>query len=100
MGYACAAASFGTPLYVQERRAADLDQASNGWVWARGSQGASLGMFAQTKHVFRFWDGTLQLTLPRCSYSPDPDPELGQHQFCFAVIVWNEGTSAAEAAAA
>lgn len=54
--------------------------------WADvGDTASGLAVINDSKHGYSAKDGTLRLTLIRCSYSPDPVPDRGVHKWKYAI---------------
>lgn len=87
LNYDCDLYRYDVPFGTIEREPLDLDVPSNGWAMAINNnvENKSLLMMARTKYGFRGFQNGLSLSLIRSSYDPDPAPELGAHQFSFAV---------------
>jgi alpha-mannosidase len=73
-----------------------------GWAKVTGSKNrkkAGLLLLNDCKHGHAFDNGTLRLSLIRGSYSPDPSPELGEHEINLALLPFAGDLTSAEAAA-
>jgi len=89
LGYECDRYLYDIPFGLIERKGIDLDVPANSWalglrkVNAEGKKAVML--VTDSKYGFRCVDNTINLTLIRSSFDPDPYPEIGKHRFKFAI---------------
>jgi len=85
-------ATFEIPCGTIERPADNNEYPALNWAdltgQASGDESQLLGatLLNNSRHGYRASENTLQLSLLRSSYDPDPLPELGQHQICYALV--------------
>ncbi|MBB6674624.1 alpha-mannosidase [Cohnella nanjingensis] len=94
--YDCDEYVYDIPFGTVVRKARGQDVPANGWALGRRKTGSgrSFMLLVGAKHGFRGTDNSLNVTLLRSSYDPDPHPELGIHRFRFAVaLVGSESNS-------
>ncbi|TDL56042.1 alpha-mannosidase [Paenibacillus dendritiformis] len=88
VSYDCRSYQYDVPFGTLERESIDLDVPANSFAAAVPADSGidrAVMLLAEAKHGFRSGSRSLAVTLLRGSYSPDPYPEIGKHQFRFAV---------------
>lgn len=82
---------YDVPFGTISREAIDMDVPANSWAVAerKTKSSSSLMLVTDTKNGFRGFDNSIALTLIRSSFDPDPYPEVGTHDFSFAISLVN-----------
>lgn len=86
--YPSAHTRYDIPAGIIDRPPMELDVPTNGLSCALNSAGGkALVLTSNAKYGFRTFDQTLQATLIRAGFDPDPDPEKGLHEFTVSLGV-------------
>lgn len=89
LGYECEDYQYNIPFGTIERKAMNLDVPANSWAMGIPKQVGQkpIMLITDSKYGFRGIDDSINLTLIRGSFDPDPYPEQGINKFKFAIGV-------------
>ena len=89
VNYKCKCYKYDIPFGTIERNPMDMDVPANSWMAGMPEKYDNdiLMLITDTKYGFRGFDDSLAVSLIRSSYDPDPYPELGIHNFNFALEI-------------
>ncbi|MCD9025790.1 alpha-mannosidase [Cohnella silvisoli] len=95
LAYECNAFKYDVPYGVIERTPLDMDVPANSWAMGINAESgeASVLLVSDSKYGFRGHDKSLNISLIRSSYDPDPYPELGIHRFRFALCLLKDASN-------
>jgi len=87
--YASSKTRYDIPAGVLDRDPMDMDLPANSFTVAipENENASALMLTSDSKYGFRSWNNTMQLTLLRGAFDPDPDPERGKHDFRITLAV-------------
>ncbi len=87
VAYKCKSYRYDIPFGTIEREDMDMDVPANSWAAGIPLDESKKGimLITDTKYGFRGTDDALAITLIRSSFDPDPYPEIGIHNFKFAI---------------
>lgn len=77
---------FEVPSGFARRAGQEMDLPSTRFVLAGEQAENALMLSAKEKYGYRCGKGRMSLTLIRAAYDPDPTPEIGRHEFSFALF--------------
>ena len=86
---------YDVPFGAIDRNGMNIDVPANSWAACRRSDSGkkTLMLVTDSKNGFRCVDQSASVTLIRSTFDPDPYPEVGLHEFAFAIGVVDNSAS-------